>query len=162
MLAPPEQRSLAQIGIDGLLLSGGTDVDPQLYGQDPAPEALPGLRVVGPGVGELAGLDVEPEDPVTGGHQAALGHAQEVRQLHLLGELFVYVREPRSVSELVAATGIPQATVSREVARLEDAGLLRDLTGSAAAPLFFAAGTVVLTAVASGAFRWIERGSRRA
>src|SRR5205085_3011171 len=39
VLAPPEQRSLAQIGIDGLLLSGGTDVDPQLYGQDPAPES---------------------------------------------------------------------------------------------------------------------------
>ncbi|HET9773041.1 MAG TPA: helix-turn-helix domain-containing protein [Acidimicrobiia bacterium] len=46
-------------------------------------------------------------------------------QLRLLGELFVYVGEPRSVSELAAATAIPQATVSREVARLEEAGLLR-------------------------------------
>jgi DNA-binding transcriptional ArsR family regulator len=46
-------------------------------------------------------------------------------QLRLLGELFVYAGEPRSVSELVAATAIPQATVSREVSRLEEAGLLR-------------------------------------
>jgi DNA-binding transcriptional ArsR family regulator len=46
-------------------------------------------------------------------------------QLRLLGELFIYSSEARSVSELAAATGIPQATVSREVARLEEAGLLR-------------------------------------
>jgi DNA-binding transcriptional ArsR family regulator len=46
-------------------------------------------------------------------------------QLHLLGELFVYASEARSVSELAGATAIPQATVSREVARLEEAGLLR-------------------------------------
>jgi DNA-binding transcriptional ArsR family regulator len=46
-------------------------------------------------------------------------------QLHLLGELFVYASEPRSVSELASVTAIPQATVSREVARLEEAGLLR-------------------------------------
>ena len=32
--------------------------------------------------------------------------------------------EPRSVSELAAAAGIPQATVSREVERLHQAGLL--------------------------------------
>jgi putative glutamine amidotransferase len=38
ILAPPEQRSLAEIGVAGLLISGGTDVDPELYGQDPAPE----------------------------------------------------------------------------------------------------------------------------
>ena len=48
-------------------------------------------------------------------------------QLRLLGELFVYASEARSVSELAAATGIPQATVSREVARLEEAGLLRSV-----------------------------------
>jgi DNA-binding transcriptional ArsR family regulator len=48
-------------------------------------------------------------------------------QLRLLGELFVYTGEPRSISELAAATDIPQATVSREVARLEDAGLLRSV-----------------------------------
>jgi DNA-binding transcriptional ArsR family regulator len=48
-------------------------------------------------------------------------------QLHLLGELFVYAGEARSISELAGATGIPQATVSREVARLEEAGLLKSV-----------------------------------
>src|SRR2546423_3476164 len=48
-------------------------------------------------------------------------------QLRLLGELFVYAGEARSISELSAATGIPQATVSREVRRLEQAGLLRSV-----------------------------------
>jgi DNA-binding transcriptional ArsR family regulator len=48
-------------------------------------------------------------------------------QLHLLGELFVYAGEARSISELSTATGIPQATVSREVGRLEEAGLLRSV-----------------------------------
>lgn len=38
VLAPPEQRSLAEIGVQGLLLSGGTDLDPALYGQERAPE----------------------------------------------------------------------------------------------------------------------------
>jgi len=47
--------------------------------------------------------------------------------LQLLGELFVYASDGRSISELSAATGIPQATVSREVARLEEAGLLRSV-----------------------------------
>jgi len=47
--------------------------------------------------------------------------------LRLLGELFVYASEGRSVTELSATTGIPQATVSREVARLEEAGLLRSV-----------------------------------
>jgi len=37
------------------------------------------------------------------------------------------------------------------------AGLLRDVTGSPAAPLFFAAAAMVLTVVALSAFRWIER-----
>lgn len=41
--------------------------------------------------------------------------------------MFAYASEPRSISELAAATGIPQATVSREVARLEEAGLLRSM-----------------------------------
>jgi DNA-binding transcriptional ArsR family regulator len=48
-------------------------------------------------------------------------------QLRLLGELFVYASEGRAISELSATTGIPQATVSREVARLEEAGLLRSV-----------------------------------
>ena len=39
VLAPPEQRSLIEIGVQGLLLTGGTDVDPELYGQHPAPES---------------------------------------------------------------------------------------------------------------------------
>jgi len=48
-------------------------------------------------------------------------------QLRLLGELFVYSGEARSISELAATTGIPQATVSREVARLEEAGLVESV-----------------------------------
>lgn len=48
-------------------------------------------------------------------------------QLRLLGALFVYPDEPRSVSELAAATGIPLATVSREVARLEEFELVRSV-----------------------------------
>jgi len=48
-------------------------------------------------------------------------------QLHLLGELFVYAAHARSVAELAAATDIPQATVSREVARLDEAGLVRSV-----------------------------------
>ena len=47
--------------------------------------------------------------------------------MQLLGELFIYASEGRSISELSTATGIPQATVSREVARLEEAGLLRSV-----------------------------------
>jgi DNA-binding transcriptional ArsR family regulator len=48
-------------------------------------------------------------------------------QLNLLGELFVYPDEPRSISELADATGIPLATVSREVARLEQFELVRSV-----------------------------------
>jgi putative glutamine amidotransferase len=39
VLAPPEQRSLTEIGVQGLLLSGGTDVDPELYDQEAAPQS---------------------------------------------------------------------------------------------------------------------------
>src|SRR5436305_1806306 len=39
VLAPPEQRSMAAIGVQGLLLSGGTDIDPEFYAQHPAPES---------------------------------------------------------------------------------------------------------------------------
>lgn len=45
-------------------------------------------------------------------------------QLRLLGAIFVRGGKPRSISELAELTGIPQATVSREVARLEEAGLV--------------------------------------
>jgi len=48
-------------------------------------------------------------------------------QLHLLGELFVYAAHARSVAELAVATGIPQATVSREVGRMDEAGLVRSV-----------------------------------
>src|SRR5690348_14514308 len=39
ILAPPEERPLADLGVNGLLLSGGTDVDPALYQQERAPES---------------------------------------------------------------------------------------------------------------------------
>jgi len=67
---------------------------------------------------------------------------------------------PRSVppKQFAAAFGIFYATYYLGMAALQPvAGLLRDLTGSAAAPLFFAAGTMVLAAAATGIFRWIER-----
>jgi putative glutamine amidotransferase len=38
IVAPPEQRSLEELGVAGLLISGGTDVDPALYHQQPEPE----------------------------------------------------------------------------------------------------------------------------
>jgi MFS family permease len=67
---------------------------------------------------------------------------------------------PRSVrsEQLASAFGIFYATYYLGMAALQPvAGLLQDLTGSAAAPLFFAAGTMVLVAATTGAFRWIER-----
>ena len=39
VVAPPEQRSIAAMGVDGLLLGGGTDIDPALYGQDLGPRS---------------------------------------------------------------------------------------------------------------------------
>ena len=39
ILAPAEEKSLAEIGVNGLLLTGGTEVDPELYGQQRAPES---------------------------------------------------------------------------------------------------------------------------
>jgi putative glutamine amidotransferase len=39
VLAPPEQRALTQIGAVALLLTGGTDVDPDLYGQERASQS---------------------------------------------------------------------------------------------------------------------------
>jgi len=38
IVAPPEQRSLAEIGVAGLLISGGTDIDPAVYGQERSAE----------------------------------------------------------------------------------------------------------------------------
>jgi putative glutamine amidotransferase len=39
IVTPPNERSLAGIGASGLLLAGGTDVDPELYGEERAPES---------------------------------------------------------------------------------------------------------------------------
>jgi len=39
VLAPPDRRSLADTGVEGLLISGGTDVDPACYGQQRIPES---------------------------------------------------------------------------------------------------------------------------
>jgi DNA-binding transcriptional ArsR family regulator len=47
-------------------------------------------------------------------------------QLWLLGQVFLHPDREQTITELEAATGIPQQTVSREVARLVDAGLLND------------------------------------
>ena len=45
-------------------------------------------------------------------------------QMALLGQLFLHPDREQTLAELVEATGIPQQTVSREVARLVRAGLL--------------------------------------
>jgi predicted MFS family arabinose efflux permease len=61
-------------------------------------------------------------------------------------------------AQLAAALGLFYATFYLGMAAMQPlAGLLRDVTGSPAAPVFFAAATMVLTAVALGAFRRIER-----
>ena len=61
-------------------------------------------------------------------------------------------------AQLAAALGLFYATFYLGMAAMQPlAGMLRDVTGSPAAPVFFAAATMVLTAVALGAFRWIER-----
>ncbi len=65
---------------------------------------------------------------------------------------------PRSVrpEQFAAAFGVFYATYYLGMAALQPvAGLLRDFTGSAAAPLFFAAGAIALTAVTPGVFGWI-------
>lgn len=49
---------------------------------------------------------------------------RSAHQLRLLGELFVGAREPQTLSELGGATGIPQPTVSREIARLTEHGIV--------------------------------------
>ena len=61
-------------------------------------------------------------------------------------------------AQLAAALGLFYATFYLGMAAMQPlAGLLRDVTGSPAAPVFFAAAAMVLTTVALGAFRWIER-----
>jgi cyanate permease len=61
-------------------------------------------------------------------------------------------------AQLAAALGLFYATFYLGMAAMQPlAGLLRDVIGSPAAPLFLAAAMMVLTVVALGAFRWIER-----
>ena len=61
-------------------------------------------------------------------------------------------------AQLAAALGLFYAAFYLGMAAMQPlAGLLRDITGSPAALLFFAAATMVLTVVALGAFRRIER-----
>ena len=38
VVTPPEHRSLREMGAAGLLITGGTDVDPALYGEEQGPE----------------------------------------------------------------------------------------------------------------------------
>jgi DNA-binding transcriptional ArsR family regulator len=47
-------------------------------------------------------------------------------QLRLLGQLFLNPDREQTITELEDTTGIPQQTISREIARLVDAGLLAD------------------------------------
>ena len=47
-------------------------------------------------------------------------------QLRLLGQLFLHADREQTIADLGAATSIPQQTVSREVERLVQAGLLED------------------------------------
>jgi hypothetical protein len=59
--------------------------------------------------------------------------------------------------QVAAAFGLFYATYYLGMAALQPvAGLLRDLTASPAAPLFFAASMMALTALAVGVFRRIE------
>lgn len=67
---------------------------------------------------------------------------------------------PRSVrsEHLAAAFGLFYATYYLGMAMMQPvAGLLWDLTGSPAAPIFFSAAMMASTVVALGAFRWIDR-----
>src|SRR5208283_1879111 len=45
-----------------------------------------GLARVGPGGGQLAGLDIEEQNPIAGGYQPPPGHAQKMSELDLLGK----------------------------------------------------------------------------
>jgi MFS family permease len=75
------------------------------------------------------------------------------------GALVALVPGSVSTEQLAAALGLFYSIFYLGMAGMQPlAGLLRDVTGNPAAPLFFAAATMVLTVVALGAFRWIERG----
>jgi MFS family permease len=66
---------------------------------------------------------------------------------------------PKSLKSehLAAALGLFYAINYLGMAAMQPvAGLLRDLTGSPAAPIFFAAAMMALTAAALGVFRWVD------
>jgi MFS family permease len=74
------------------------------------------------------------------------------------GALVALVPGSVSTEQLAAALGLFYSIFYLGMAGMQPlAGLLRDVTGNPAAPLFFAAATMMLTVVALGAFRWIER-----
>ena len=74
------------------------------------------------------------------------------------GALMALVPGTVPPQQLSAALGLFYAIFYLGMAVMQPlAGLLRDVTGSPAAPLFFAAAAMVLTVVALSAFRWIER-----
>ena len=74
------------------------------------------------------------------------------------GALVALVPESVSTEQLAAALGLFYSIFYLGMAGMQPlAGLLRDVTGNPAAPLFFAAAAMMLTVVALGAFRWIER-----
>lgn len=49
-----------------------------------------------------------------------------MNQFRLLGHLFLRPQDEHTIAELAAGTGIPQQTLSREVARLARAGIVRN------------------------------------
>ena len=74
------------------------------------------------------------------------------------GAILALVPSSVKSEHLAAALGLFYATNYLGMAAMQPvAGLFRDLTGSPAAPIFFAAVMMALTVVALGAFRWIDR-----
>jgi len=76
------------------------------------------------------------------------------------GAILALVPGSVKADHLAAAFGVFYATYYLGMATLLPvAGLLRDLTGSPAAPVFFAAAIIALTVIAVGALRWVNRRS---
>jgi DNA-binding transcriptional ArsR family regulator len=92
--------------------------------------------------GSQAGDDPEPrsrwpsdsDTHITGGYTRSVSRSapgllpifRSDNQLRLLGQLFLHPDHEQTIAELEAATSIPQQTVSREIDRLVQAGLLED------------------------------------
>ena len=77
------------------------------------------------------------------------------------GAIVALVPKSMNAENLAAGYGVFYATYYLGMAAMQPvAGLLRDLTGSPAAPIFFAAVMMASTVVALGAFRWIDRPRR--